>query len=193
MICKQKLTGTFSMINLLFGTRFVILYFNQNVNNKVCIPCTLFKNKHVRLLVRFWFCFFSFRSAQNCIVASLAAQFPSLKVVGEEGDQDLSQVNNQFLCLPGNNQFLSLKVLKVAVGDLSQVNSQSQVNNQIPCLKNMEDQDLSKVNYQISCQVIGGLGNKDLLQVDNQFPFPGRQVNIQFPYLRWREGRTTRS
>lgn len=32
------------------------------------------------------------RSAQNCILASLARQFPSLKVVGEEGDQDFSQV-----------------------------------------------------------------------------------------------------
>lgn len=32
------------------------------------------------------------RSAQNCILASLAKQFPSLKVVGEEGDQDFSKV-----------------------------------------------------------------------------------------------------
>jgi len=32
------------------------------------------------------------RSAQNCIVASLAKQFPTLKVVGEEGEQDLTHV-----------------------------------------------------------------------------------------------------
>jgi 3'(2'), 5'-bisphosphate nucleotidase len=32
------------------------------------------------------------RSAQNCIIASLAKQFPQLKVVGEEGEQDLSDV-----------------------------------------------------------------------------------------------------
>merc|ERR1712059_46913 len=32
------------------------------------------------------------RSAQNCIVASLARQYPGLAVVGEEGEQDLSGV-----------------------------------------------------------------------------------------------------
>lgn len=32
------------------------------------------------------------RSAQNCILASLAKQFPSLKVVGEEGELDCSQI-----------------------------------------------------------------------------------------------------
>jgi 3'(2'), 5'-bisphosphate nucleotidase len=32
------------------------------------------------------------RSAQNCIVASLAAQFPGLAVVGEEGEQDLTGI-----------------------------------------------------------------------------------------------------
>jgi len=32
------------------------------------------------------------RSAQNCIVASLARQYPQLTVVGEEGEQDLSGV-----------------------------------------------------------------------------------------------------
>ena len=32
------------------------------------------------------------RSAQNCILASLAAQYPGLKVVGEEGELDMSQV-----------------------------------------------------------------------------------------------------
>jgi len=37
------------------------------------------------------------RSAQNCIVASLAAQFPELKVVGEEGEQDLSGVPDEWI------------------------------------------------------------------------------------------------
>ena len=32
------------------------------------------------------------RSAQNCILASLAAQYPGLKVVGEEGELDMSEV-----------------------------------------------------------------------------------------------------
>jgi len=37
------------------------------------------------------------RSAQNCIIASLARQFPALKVVGEEGEQDLSQVPGDWI------------------------------------------------------------------------------------------------
>jgi len=37
------------------------------------------------------------RSAQNCIIASLAHQHPDLKVVGEEGEQDLSDVPADFI------------------------------------------------------------------------------------------------
>jgi len=37
------------------------------------------------------------RSAQDCIVASLAAQFPDLKVVGEEGEQDISEVSEDWI------------------------------------------------------------------------------------------------
>lgn len=37
------------------------------------------------------------RSAQNCIVASLAKQFPGLTVVGEEGEQDLTGVPSEWI------------------------------------------------------------------------------------------------
>lgn len=37
------------------------------------------------------------RSAQNCILASLLHQYPELKVVGEEGEQDLSQVPSDWI------------------------------------------------------------------------------------------------
>jgi len=37
------------------------------------------------------------RSAQNCIVASLAKQFPGLAIVGEEGEQDLSTVPTDWI------------------------------------------------------------------------------------------------
>jgi len=37
------------------------------------------------------------RSAQDCIIASLAKQFPNLTVVGEEGDQDLSGVPAEWI------------------------------------------------------------------------------------------------
>jgi len=37
------------------------------------------------------------RSAQNCIIASLAKQFPSLTVVGEEGEQDMSGVPEEWI------------------------------------------------------------------------------------------------
>merc|ERR1719500_2031003 len=37
------------------------------------------------------------RSAQNCIIASLAKQFPKLTVVGEEGEQDLSDVPAEWI------------------------------------------------------------------------------------------------
>ena len=37
------------------------------------------------------------RSAQNCILASLAAQYPGLKVVGEEGELDMSEVETDWV------------------------------------------------------------------------------------------------
>ena len=37
------------------------------------------------------------RSAQKCILASLAAQYPGLKVVGEEGELDMSAVDKSMV------------------------------------------------------------------------------------------------
>jgi len=44
------------------------------------------------------------RSAQLCIVASLARQFPGLKVVGEEGEQDLSGVPSDWIVETKNKE-----------------------------------------------------------------------------------------
>ncbi|XP_023335850.1 3'(2'),5'-bisphosphate nucleotidase 1 [Eurytemora carolleeae] len=48
------------------------------------------------------------RSAQNCIVASLQAQYPDLTVVGEEGEQDLSQVPAEWIVRDYEEKALSL-------------------------------------------------------------------------------------
>jgi len=48
------------------------------------------------------------RSAQNCIVASLARQFPGLAIVGEEGDQDLSSVPHSWIVETQDSQAASL-------------------------------------------------------------------------------------
>ena len=37
------------------------------------------------------------RSAQDCILASLFTQFPELKVVGEEGELDMSTVDKSMV------------------------------------------------------------------------------------------------
>merc|ERR1711936_492112 len=47
------------------------------------------------------------RSAQLCIVASLARQFPGLKVVGEEGEQDLSGVPADWIVSSSNKEAAS--------------------------------------------------------------------------------------
>jgi len=52
------------------------------------------------------------RSAQNCIIASLAAQFPTLKVVGEEGEQDLSKVPSDWIVKGGEEKVLSMACLE---------------------------------------------------------------------------------
>ena len=44
------------------------------------------------------------RSAQNCIVASLAKQFPDLTVVGEEGEQDLSGVPDEWIVTKADSE-----------------------------------------------------------------------------------------
>jgi len=44
------------------------------------------------------------RSAQNCIVASLAKQFPDLTVVGEEGEQDLSGVPEEWIVTTADSE-----------------------------------------------------------------------------------------
>eukprot|EP00091_Calanus_sinicus_P002354 TRINITY_DN12385_c0_g2_i1.p1 TRINITY_DN12385_c0_g2~~TRINITY_DN12385_c0_g2_i1.p1 ORF type:complete len:105 (-),score=48.79 TRINITY_DN12385_c0_g2_i1:26-340(-) len=44
------------------------------------------------------------RSAQNCIIASLAKQFPQLKVVGEEGEQDLYDVPAEWIVTSTNTE-----------------------------------------------------------------------------------------
>jgi len=48
------------------------------------------------------------RSAQECIVASLAKQFPGLKVVGEEGEQDLSGVPQDWVVTTKNADALKI-------------------------------------------------------------------------------------
>ena len=34
---------------------------------------------------------------QDCILASLSTQFPQLKVIGEEGDINIAEVNKEFI------------------------------------------------------------------------------------------------
>jgi len=48
------------------------------------------------------------RSAQNCILASLLHQYPSLKVVGEEGEQDLSQIPSDWIVKEMDEKALDL-------------------------------------------------------------------------------------
>jgi len=63
------------------------------------------------------------RSAQNCIVASLARQFPGLAIVGEEGDQDLSSVPHSWIVETQDSQAASLvcpqRFHGVGLGDLT--------------------------------------------------------------------------
>merc|ERR1712002_968420 len=63
------------------------------------------------------------RSAQNCIVASLARQFPGLAIVGEEGDQDLSSVPHSWIVASSDPQAASLvcpqRFHGVGLGDLT--------------------------------------------------------------------------
>lgn len=47
------------------------------------------------------------RSSQQCIVASLTKQYSNLKIIGEEGATDLSNVPSQFLVTDYDNDFLS--------------------------------------------------------------------------------------
>jgi len=49
------------------------------------------------------------RSAQNCIVASLRKQFPGLTVVGEEGEQDLSGIPEDWVVSGKNEEASGLK------------------------------------------------------------------------------------
>merc|ERR1719383_646624 len=49
------------------------------------------------------------RSEQNCIVASLQAQYPDLKVVGEEGEQDLSKVPTEWVVKDFEEKVLAMK------------------------------------------------------------------------------------
>jgi len=63
------------------------------------------------------------RSAQNCIVASLAKQFPSLTVVGEEGEQDLSGVPQEWIVSTGDSEAAKMvcpdKYKDVSLADLT--------------------------------------------------------------------------
>ena len=47
------------------------------------------------------------RSAQRCIIASLAKQFPTIKIIGEEGGSDLN-VCNDWLVSEADKEFLKL-------------------------------------------------------------------------------------
>lgn len=46
------------------------------------------------------------RSAQRCIVASLANQFPNVKIIGEEGAIDLGNIPNDWIVTDVDNEFL---------------------------------------------------------------------------------------
>ena len=50
------------------------------------------------------------RSAQNCILASLATQYPGLKVVGEEGELDMSQVETDWVVTTQDPEALKVSV-----------------------------------------------------------------------------------
>ena len=50
------------------------------------------------------------RSAQNCILASLAAQYPGLKVVGEEGELDMSEVEADWVVTSQDQEALKVSV-----------------------------------------------------------------------------------
>jgi len=50
------------------------------------------------------------RSAQNCILASLAAQYPGLTVVGEEGELDMSEVKPDWVVTSQDPEALKLAV-----------------------------------------------------------------------------------
>ena len=49
------------------------------------------------------------RSAQNCILASLAAQYPGLKVVGEEGELDMSQVEADWVVTTQDSEAMKVR------------------------------------------------------------------------------------
>ena len=53
------------------------------------------------------------RSAQNCILASLAAQYPGLVVVGEEGELDMSEVKAETLPSLGSTVLFTLSLLSM--------------------------------------------------------------------------------
>lgn len=46
------------------------------------------------------------RSAQRCIIASLANQFPNIKVIGEEGATDLTNIPSDWLITGADQEFL---------------------------------------------------------------------------------------
>lgn len=50
------------------------------------------------------------RSAQNCILASLAAQYPGLTVVGEEGELDMSEVKPDWVVRTQDQEALKMTV-----------------------------------------------------------------------------------
>lgn len=47
------------------------------------------------------------RSSQTCIIASLSKQYSNLKIIGEEGSQDLSNVPPEFIVTEMDQNFLS--------------------------------------------------------------------------------------
>lgn len=49
------------------------------------------------------------RSAQQCIVASLANQFPNIKVIGEEGATDIKNVPSDWIITDADQEFLAKK------------------------------------------------------------------------------------
>lgn len=46
------------------------------------------------------------RSAQQCIIASLTKQFPNVKIIGEEGQTDLTLTHDDWLITEGDSDFL---------------------------------------------------------------------------------------
>lgn len=49
------------------------------------------------------------RSAQRCIVASLLNQFPNVKIIGEEGATDLSNIPSEWIVNDPDQEFLKFK------------------------------------------------------------------------------------